>query len=222
MNIGILGTGPVGETLASALVQQGHRVTMGSRKAGNEKARAWAARTGSDALEGSFGDAAAFGEMLFLCVAGAATLEAVRLAGVAHFSGKIVVDVTNPLDFSKGMPPRILKEYRDVSLGEQVQQLLPKGRVVKALNTMTSRLMVDAQQVGNGDHELFLCGNDPIAKLELIELLCENFHWRQEHIIDLGDINTAGALEATVPLWVLLYGQLGTGMFNYKLVQQTV
>jgi predicted dinucleotide-binding enzyme len=219
MNIGILGTGMVGETLATALVQKGHSVKMGSRMAGNEKAKAWVEKTGSGASEGSFADAAAFGELVFLATNGEGTLHAVQMAGFDNFKGKTVIDVSNPLDFSKGMPPRIPAAYRDRSLGEQVQELIPEAQVVKALNTMNCKLMVDARQVGDGDHELFLCGNDTAAKEQVRQFLAQNFYWNPGHIHDLGGISNALTTEGIVPFWVVLFGHLGTGMFNYRIVR---
>jgi predicted dinucleotide-binding enzyme len=219
MNIGILGTGIVGETLATALVQKGHSVKMGSRSAGNEKAKAWVEKAGAGASEGSFADAAAFGELLIIATNGGATLHAAQMAGAQNFSGKTLIDVTNPLDFSQGMPPRIIKEYQDISVGEQLQKAHPDTRVVKALNTMNCQLMVDARQVAGGDHELFLCGDDAEAKKEVTRLLTGNFHWEEAHIRDLGGIAMARTTEGIVPMWVVLYGHLGTGMFNYRIVQ---
>jgi predicted dinucleotide-binding enzyme len=219
MNIGILGTGMVGETLATALVQKGHSVKMGSRTAGNEKAKAWVEKTGSGASEGSFADAAAFGELVFVATNGEGTLHAVQMAGFDNFRGKTVIDVSNPLDFSKGMPPRIPAAYRDRSLGEQVQELIPEAHVVKALNTMNCKLMVDARQVGDGDHELFLCGNDAAAKEQVRQFLAQNFYWNPGHIHDLGGISNALTTEGIVPFWVVLFGHLGTGMFNYRIVR---
>ncbi|RYY63543.1 MAG: NADP oxidoreductase [Chitinophagaceae bacterium] len=218
MKIGVLGTGMVGETLATALIQQGHSVRMGSRSAGNDKATAWAAKHGADASEGSFADAADFGELLFVATHGGSTLHAIQMAGPDNFRNKIVIDVTNPLDFSHGMPPRILKEFQDVSLGEQLQHALPSAHIVKTLNTINSELMVDARHVHGGDHELFLCGDDLASKALVSKFLEQNFNWEAAHIRDLGGISLARTMEAIVPLWVVLYGHLGTGMFNYKIV----
>src|SRR5205823_3497826 len=150
---------------------------------------------------------------------GEATLNAVQMAGIENFNGKTVIDVSNPLDFSKGMPARIPAAFGQTSLGEQVQQALPGAHVVKALNTMNCALMVDARQVNNGDHELFLCGNDADAKAGVKRFLSENFYWKDEHLRDIGGIEFALTTEGIVPFWVALYGHLGTGMFNYKIVQ---
>lgn len=215
MKIGILGTGMVGNTIASKLVALGHEVMMGSRTANNEKARAWVAQTGARARAGTFADAAAFGEMIWVCTSGAGTIEAVHSAGPANLDGKIVVDVTNPLDFSRGMPPR-LSVANDDSLGEQVQRAAPGARVVKALNTINCNVMVDAGRIA-GDHDTFVAGNDADAKARVTEILRRDFGWR--HVIDLGDISGARATEMYLPLWLRLYGALGSADFNVHVVR---
>ena len=215
MKIGILGTGMVGNTIASKLVALGHEVMMGSRTANNEKAQAWVAQAGARAHAGTFAHAAAFGEMIWVCTAGAGTLEAVHAAGPANLDGKIVVDVTNPLDFSRGMPPR-LSVVTDDSLGEQVQRAAPGARVVKGLNTINCNLMVDATRIA-GDHDTFVAGNDAEAKARVTEILRRDFGWR--HVVDLGDITGARATEMYLPLWLRLYGALGSADFNVHVVR---
>lgn len=215
MKIGILGTGMVGNTIASKLVALGHEVMMGSRTANNEKAQAWVAQAGARAHAGTFADAAAFGEMIWVCTAGAGTLEAVHAAGPANLDGKIVVDVTNPLDFSRGMPPR-LSVVNDDSLGEQVQRAAPGARVVKGLNTINCNVMVDATRIA-GDHDTFVAGNDAEAKARVTEILRRDFGWR--HVVDLGDITGARATEMYLPLWLRLYGALGSADFNVHVVR---
>src|SRR5579884_123482 len=130
MNIGIFGTGMVGQTIGSKLIQVGHKVRMGSRTAENEKAAQWVAANGPRASDGTFADAAAFGEILFNCTAGAASLQALEMAGAANIKGKILIDVANPLDFSHGVPPSLAVCNTD-SLGEQIQRAFPETRVVK-------------------------------------------------------------------------------------------
>src|SRR3954447_25802622 len=159
MRIGVLGTGIVGQTIATKLVELGHEVTMGAREAGNEKAAEWASGAGESAHEGSFADAAAHGELLFNCTAGTASLDALRAAGEAELAGKVLVDVANPLDFSGGMPPR-LSVVNDDSLAEQIQREFPDARVVKALNTVNASVMV----TGIAGSNLFVCGDDDAAK----------------------------------------------------------
>ena len=213
MRIAVLGTGVVGRTIGSKLVEIGHEVRMGSRRAGNDAAVAWAEEAGA-AGEGSFGDAAGFGEIVFNCTAGGSSLDALAAAGEANLAGKVLIDVANPLDFSAGMPPT-LSICNDDSLGERIQATFPEARVVKALNTVNSAVMVEPARVG-GDHVVFVCGGDAGAKGEVEELL-GSFGWPAERIVDLGGIAAARGTEMYLPLWLTLYGKLGTGDFNIAL-----
>lgn len=213
-NIAILGTGMVGDVLGTKLVLLGHKVMMGSRTENNEKALAWKNKNGTLASNGTFADAAAFGEIIFNCTSGKVSLEALQLAGRENLQGKILVDVANPLDFSKGMPPTLTICNTD-SLGEIIQRQFPDVRVVKALNTMNCQLMVNPgflKEPGN----VFMCGNDSGAKSE-VEKLLRSFGW--EKIIDLGDISAARGTEQLLPAWVRLMGKLETPMFNFSIVQ---
>jgi 8-hydroxy-5-deazaflavin:NADPH oxidoreductase len=215
MKIGVLGTGMVGEAIGSKLVGLGHEVKMGSRQAGNEKAQAWAETTGAGASEGSFADAAAFGELLFNCTAGMHSIAVLESAGAEHLAGKVLVDVANALDSSGGMPPTLGVCNTD-SLGEQVQRAFPKTRVVKALNTMNASVMVDPASIP-GAHDVFVCGDDAEAKREVGELL-QSFGWPADRIRDLGGIAAARGTEMYVTLWLALYRALGTGTFNIAVV----
>lgn len=214
MRIGILGTGDVGSRLATKLVALGNEVMMGSRTAPNPKAANWAKANGSKASAGTFADAAKFGEVVFNCTAGGVSLEALKMAGASNLGGKVLVDVANPLDFSKGMPPTLTVCNTD-SLGEQIQRTFPKAKVVKALNTMGNELMVNPSMVP-GDHDAFVCGNDPVAKAKVVQIL-RSFGWKSP--IDLGDITGARGLEMILPLWVRLMGNLKTRSFNFKVVK---
>lgn len=216
MKIAILGTGSVGQTIGSKLVELGHAVMMGSRSAGNEKAVAWVAKAGKGASEGTFAQAAAFGELVFNCTAGTGSLAAVAAAGEDALADKILLDVSNPLDFSQGFPPR-LSICNDDSLGEAIQRALPRTKVVKTLNTMANPIMVDPSRIP-GDHEVFVSGNDAAAKAAASRFLQEQFGWRR--VTDLGDITTARGTEAWLLLWVRLYGALGTADFNLSLVRK--
>ena len=212
-NIAILGTGMVGDSIGTKLVSLGYKVMMGSRTTGNEKAVAWSDRNGALSSHGTFADAAAFGEIIFNCTSGQASLEALQLAGRENLQGKILVDVANPLDFSKGMPPSLSICNTD-SLGETIQRQFADVKVVKALNTLSCKLMVNPgllKDTGN----LFICGNDSVAKTE-VESLLREFGW--EKIIDLGDITAARGTEQLLPIWVRLMGKLGTSMFNFSIV----
>ena len=211
MRIGVLGTGVVGQTMGTKLVQLGHQVRMGSRDARNDKAAQWAASAGGEASNGTFQDAALFGELLFNCTAGLASLEALGKAGEDALGGKVLVDVANPLDFSRGMPPTLTVCNTD-SLGEQIQRRFPQTRVVKALNTMSSDVMVDPPLVP-GRHDVFICGDDPTAKADVV-LLLESFGWSRDRIVDLGGIDASRGTEMYLPLWLRLWGSLGSGHFN--------
>ena len=216
MRIGVLGTGNVGRTLGSALLRGGHEVRLGSRTAGNETAVEWASNVGGPASEGTFADAAGFGELLINATAGAASLRALEMAGAEQLAGKVLVDVSNPLDTSHGMPPT-LTVCNDDSLGEQIQRALPDVRVVKALNTVTAAVMVDPTLVG-GSHTIFVAGDHDPAKAQVSELLQE-FGWPADSILDLGDITAARGMEMYLPLWLRLYGTLGTPRFNVLVVR---
>jgi predicted dinucleotide-binding enzyme len=205
----------VGTIIASKLVELGHEVMLGSRTRDNEKAAAWVDSVGQRAWQGTFADSAAFGELVCNCTAGTASLEALRSIPAADLSGKVLVDVSNPLDFSQGMPPSLFVPSTD-SLGERIQRLLPEARVVKSLNTVNANVMVDPARVG-ADHDVFVCGNDPDAKAQVSGLL-EAFGWPAEHVVDLGDISAARGLEAYLLLWLALRGAVGTSEFNIRIV----
>jgi predicted dinucleotide-binding enzyme len=215
MKIAVLGTGMVGNAIATKLVELGHDVKMGSRKAGNPKAADWAKANGAKASEGSFADAAAFGELAFNCTAGGVSLAALAAAGARNLSGKILIDVANALDFSKGMPPTLSVANSD-SLGEQIQRAFPEAKVVKALNTMSCTLMVNPDLVP-GEHDVFLSGNDAAAKAQVVDILKGWFGWK--NVVDLGDITGARGQEMLVIAWVRLFASFQTPMFNFHVVR---
>lgn len=215
MKIGILGTGSVGTTIGTRLVALGHEVKLGGRTAGNDKAAAWVKETGARASGGTFADAAAYGEVLFNCTLGMASLEALAMAGAATLRGKVLLDVSNPLDFSKGFPPSLSVSNTD-SLGEQIQRAYPETRVVKTLNTMWGGLMVNPRMLPES-HHTFVSGNDAGAKATARAVLKE-FGWRDEEIIDLGDITTARGTEMWLPLWARIFAATNNGAFNIKIV----
>ncbi len=219
MKIGILGTGMVGETIASALVDKNHDVMIGSRTATNEKVAEWVKKNNKHGSQGTFNDAAAFGDIVFICLNGEHALEVIKNLDPVNTDNKIFVDITNPLDFTQGMPPRLIVGLNNNnSLGEEIQRLLPNSYVVKTLNTVNHKLMVDARQVNNGDHNLFICGNNSDIKNKMMHFLVDNFHWRPDRLIDLGSIEMARCTEAYVPFWVAMWQATGTPMFNIKVV----
>jgi predicted dinucleotide-binding enzyme len=210
MKFGVMGTGSVGETLAGKLVALGHDVKMGARSATNEKAKAWVESAGKTASVGTFADAAAFGEIVVNATSGLGSIEAVRAAGKENLRGKLLVDISNPLDFSKGMPPTLVTGPAGESLGERIQAELPETRVVKTLNTVNASVMVDPSRV-KGVTDIFVAGNDAGAKEQASGLLRE-LGWTS--IVDLGDIRAARGTEAYVLFWLQLWGALKTPDFN--------
>lgn len=215
MKIGVLGTGMVGITIATKLLQLGHEVKMGSRTADNPKGKDWLKGGGEKGSLGTFADSASFGELLFNCTHGMASLDVLKQAGAANLKGKILVDVANALDFSKGMPPSLAVCNTD-SLGEQIQRAFPHVRVVKALNTVNCSLMVNPSLV-KGEHDIFICGDDAGAKTMVTDILKNWFGWKS--VIDVGDITAARATEMLLPIWVRLMGLYKSPNFNFKIVR---
>ena len=226
MRLGILGTGTVGKTIAARLAGLEHVVMVGTRNPeettsrtepdpyGNHPFSAW--QEGHPEVKlGTFAQAAAYGEMIVNATAGAVSLEALEQAGEDNLSGKVLIDISNPLDFSKGMPPSLSVVNTD-SLGEQIQRRFPEAKVVKTLHTMNAYLMVDPAQLAGGDHTVFVSGDDPEAKAAVTDLL-RSFGWTD--IIDLGDITTARGAEMVLPVWLRLFGALQKPVFNFKIVR---
>jgi len=217
MKIAVLGTGTVGNTVGSKLVELGHQVMIGSRIKNNEKAKTFVDKHKGKADAGTFSEAAAFGEIIFNCTSGGASLEALYLAEQKNLDGKILIDVANPLDFSKGMPPS-LSVLNTNSLAEEIQKIFPRVKVVKALNTMWCGIMVNPAMINGGDHNVFISGNDASAKKQVKEIL-KSFGWMESNILDLGDITTARGPEMYLPLWLRIMGASNTGAFNIKIVR---
>jgi len=214
MKIAVLGTGSVGRTIATKLLELGHGVTMGSRSAESEDLREWLDEAGEGAGGGTFAEVASSAELIFNCTAGTASLEALAAAGTENLAGKVLVDVANPLDFSAGMPP-MLSVCNDDSLGERIQAAFPEARVVKALNTINAQVMTDPGRLP-GAHNVFVCGNDEAAKATVRDLL-ESLGWPPESIVDLGGIEAARGTEMYLPLWLRLMGALGSADFNIQI-----
>ena len=213
MKIGILGSGMVSQTLSVRLADLGHEVMVGTRDP--NKLTDWVRSAGVKVKIGSFAEAAAHGEMVFNATAGTGSMQALNMAGEVNLSGKVLVDISNPLDFSNGMPPS-LSVYNTDSLGKQIQRAFPSVKVVKTLNTVNANVMAYPRKVADGDHDVFLSGNDVKAKAQVAEIL-KSFGWL--HIIDLGDILTARGVEMYLPLWLHLWGNLQTGLFNIKVMR---
>jgi len=214
--IAVLGTGIVGDTIGSKLIESGHTVAMGSRTQNNDKALAFVAKHNGKAISGTFSDAAAYGQIIFNCTKGNGSIEALIMAGENNLKDKIIVDISNPLDFSNGMPPTLLYSNTN-SLGEEIQKTFPSSKVVKTLNTMWCGLMVHPGLLNEGDHNVFISGNDESAKDEVKGIL-KSFGWLSKNIIDLGDITSARATEMYLAMWVRILGVINTGTFNIKIV----
>jgi 8-hydroxy-5-deazaflavin:NADPH oxidoreductase len=226
MRFGILGTGVVGKTIAARLDGMGHEVMVGTRdpeetmsrsepdRYGNPPFSAWQQEHPDVRLD-TFAEAAAHGELVVNATAGITSIEALEMAGEDNLNAKVLIDVSNPLDFSRGMPPTLWVSNTD-SLGERIQRRFPEAKVVKTLHTMNAYVMVDPTQLAGADHTVFVSGDEAEAKAEVGELL-RSFGWTD--IIDLGDITTARGTEMVMPIWLRLFGALQKPVFNFKIVR---
>jgi 8-hydroxy-5-deazaflavin:NADPH oxidoreductase len=226
MKIAVIGTGMVGQALAGRLAELGHNVTVGTRDIavtmarttpdgmGNPPYSAWAQAHPTVKLA-TFADAAAGAELIVNATPGNVAIAGLQAAGADNLTGKVIIDISNPLDFSQGFPPSLFVKDTD-SLGEQIQAAFPQAKVVKSLNTLAAALMVNPTLLAGGDHSVFVSGNDPDAKKTVTALL-ESFG--HTDVIDLGDITTARGTEMLLPIWLRLMGALNSGMFNFKIVR---
>ncbi|MDQ2693223.1 MAG: NAD(P)-binding domain-containing protein [Chloroflexota bacterium] len=213
MQIGVLGSGITGQTIGTRLIQLGHEVMLGSRDEANPPAVVWANDAGQHALYGTFMNAASFGEIIFNCTLGSASLSALQQAGEENLRGKILIDTANPLDRSTDM--WTLTVCNDDSLGEQIQRAFPETKVVKTLNTVNANVMVDPAKLLEQTH-VFVSGDDIEAKAQVVRILRDWFGWKQ--IIDLGGIETARGAEMYVLLWHNLRNAISSQRFNIKVV----
>ncbi|KQV64195.1 NADP oxidoreductase [Nocardioides sp. Root122] len=225
MDIAVLGTGMVGQALAGGLTRIGHAVVVGTRDPdatlartdpdgmGNPPFATWHAEH-TDVALATYADAAAGADLVVLAGNGAAALDMLAAAGADHLAGKVLIDISNPLDFSAGFPPSLFVKDTD-SLGERIQAAFPETKVVKSLNTLTASLMVDPAQLPEGT-TVFVSGDDARAKATVSDILTALGH---TDVIDLGGIESARGTEMLLPLWLRTMGALGTGMFNIKVVR---
>jgi len=227
--IAILGTGSVGQTYAAKFITLGYDVMVGTRNVsekladkskdgyGNPSFSEWYSANNAVKL-GTFKEASAFGEIILNATKGVESVNILKLADPSNLKVKILIDVSNPLDFSKGMPPGLLPELSNTnSLGEEIQRTFPDLLVVKTLNTMWSGLMVNPLMLGGGDHNAFICGNDSNAK-SIVKEIMKSFGWSDKNIMDLGDITGSRGTEMYLPLWLRIFGTTGKGAFNIKVV----
>jgi 8-hydroxy-5-deazaflavin:NADPH oxidoreductase len=225
MNIAVLGTGMVGQAIAGRLHELGHDVVVGTREPeatlartepdgmGNPPFRVWHAAHPGVAVA-TFPDAAAAADLVVNATNGAAALDVLGLARAENLSGKVLVDISNPLDFSTGFPPTLFVKDTD-SLGEQIQRAFPEAKVVKTLNTLNASLMVSPKSLGESS-TVFVSGDDVGAKATVVALL-ESFG--HDDVIDLGPLETARGTEMILPVWLRIMRALGTGAFNFKVVR---
>ena len=214
MKIGILGTGDVGQALGIGFATLGHDVKMGSRDPNQEKVKAWINKAGAKASAGTFAEAAAFGELAVLCTIWTGAENAIRLAGPENLVGKVVIDTTNPLDFSGGIPPKLAVGHTD-SAGEHVQRWLPNSRVVKAFNIVGSAHMFKPEFPG-GPPDMFICGDDDQAKATVTDLL-KTFGWS---VIDIGGIECARYLEPLAMVWIRHFFRVNSVNHAFKLLRK--
>ena len=230
MKIAVIGTGIVGRTLALKLKELNHEIMIGTRNVsdkladktsdyqGNPPFGDWL-KANSTIKLGTFDEAAKFGEMIINATNGRSSISALTLAGKKNIDGKVLIDISNPLDFSNGMPPGLLPGLNNSnSLGEEIQKTFSEVMVVKTLNTMWCGLMVNPGLIGNGDHINFISGNSTEAKAAVKKLLIQ-FGWKDANIFDLGDITAARATESMLPIWLRVMNSLKSGTFNFKIVR---
>ncbi|MEM7163795.1 MAG: NAD(P)-binding domain-containing protein [Bacteroidota bacterium] len=229
MKISVLGTGIVGRTLAEKLHDLNHEVRIGTRNVQNTLNKQEKDGYGNDPFSHwhnqfkdlpllSFKESVEDAKLIFNCTGGMVSIEVLERIGEELLNGKLLIDLANPLDFSQGMPPSLSPVNTD-SLGEQIQKRFPMLKVVKSLNTMNCQLMVNPSMV-QGDHNVFICGNYEDAKRVCSEIL-QSFGWRSDLIIDLGDISNARGTEMLLPIWLRLWGTLGTAAFNFHIQKNT-
>ena len=215
MRIGMLGSGDVGRVLGAGLAGLGHEVKLGSRNPGQEKLKAWSKETGPKASTGTFAEAAAFGEIVILATLWTGTESALKLAGEANLSDKVLVDATNPLYFASMSGPPTLSIAGNDSAGEQVQRWVPEAKVVKAFNTIGNPHMVKPTFPG-GPPDMFICGDDDGAKASVTHLL-EELGWS---VVDMGGIESSRYLESLAMIWILHYFKTRSGNHAFKLLEK--
>lgn len=211
MKVGIIGSGDVGQRLGGGFLELGHSVKIGSRTP--EKLKEWVEKNGKRASAGTFAEAAGFGDALVLATLWTGTADAISMAGEGNFAGKIVIDVTNPLDFSS-MPPKLMISGTD-SAGETVQRMLPNSKIVKAFNTLGNPSMVHPDFPG-GRPTMFICGNDEGAKKFVYDTAFAFGH----EPVDIGDIEGSRLLESLAMLWIVHYFRTSNGNHAFKLLRK--
>jgi len=226
MKIAVLGTGMVGQAHAGKLASLGHQVFMGTNDPAKTRARTkidqmsrpgiglWLDANPEVKLT-KFATAAQQGDLIINATSGQVSLEI--LSGLKkHLAGKTLIDISNPLDFSKGFPP-FLSVSNTNSLGEQIQKALPELKVIKAFNTMNAVVQTNPLRTAEGDHHLFVAGDDKPAKDTVISFAKQQYGWK--NIIDLGDIKSARGMEMILPIWLEIRNSLNSPDFNFKIAR---
>jgi 8-hydroxy-5-deazaflavin:NADPH oxidoreductase len=213
MKIGIIGSGVVGQELGKGFIRLGHEVKIGTRDI--SKLSDWQKQAGVKGTAGSFEEAAKFGELMVLATFWSGTENAIKLAGIENFSNKILIDATNPLDFSQGPLPKMAVSPGN-SGGEQIQKWLPKSKVVKAFNTISAHIMINPK-LEEGEPDLFIAGNDDAAKKEVTSF-AEKLGWKS--VIDMGDISQAYWLETLAMIWIYYGFKFNNWTHAFKLLKK--
>jgi 8-hydroxy-5-deazaflavin:NADPH oxidoreductase len=218
MRIGILGSGDVGRRLGDGLIELGHSIKIGSRDPNKKDIVQWINNHGGEERKepsGTFTEAASFAELIVLATLWDGTPNAIKMADPKDFDGKVVVDVTNPLDFSKGMPPSLAVGHTD-SGGETIQRMLSESKVVKAFNIVGNPHMVHPNFPG-GPPTMFICGNDEESKKIVTDKILTPFGWET---VDIGGIEGSRLLEPLAMLWMTYYFRTSTGNHAFKLLKK--
>lgn len=214
-----MGSGEVGQRLGDGFMQLGYSVKIGTRNPKKEEILEWIDSHGGHegkASSGTFAEASSFGEIVVLATSWSGASNAIRLANPVNLEGKITIDVTNPLDFSRGVPPQLALGHSD-SAGETIQRLMPKSKVVKAFNTVGSPHFVHPDFPNGGPPTMFICGNDEESKKFVTYNVLGKFGWET---IDIGGIEGSRLLEPLASLWITYYFRNGTGDHAFKLLQK--
>ena len=215
MKVGVLGTGDVGRSLGRGFITLGHEVKIGARTANHEKALEWVGAMGKNASQGTFAEAARFGQIVVFATLGVVPPEVVKAASAKALAGKVVIDATNPLDFSKGFPPDLALKGDD-SGGETLQRAAPEAKVVKAFNIVSNALMFRPELPG-GPPDMYIAGNDATAKTTVTKIL-NDFGWPR--VVDLGGITGARWLEAMAISWTIIGAKTGNWNQAFKMLQR--
>jgi predicted dinucleotide-binding enzyme len=221
MKVGIIGSGDVGRRLADGLIELGHRVKIGTRDITKKEVVEWIDKytkqeISENASVGSFADAALFADdLIVVSISWSGATNAVKMAGPSNFAGKVVIDTTNPLDFSKGLPPTMAVGHTD-SAAEMIQRSLPEAKVVKAFNIVGNPHMVHPD-FPCGPPTMFICGNDEASKKMVTEKILTPFGWETT---DIGGLEGARLLEPLALLWITYYFRTGTGDHAFKLLRR--